>query len=69
MQKKQISPWWLAAVFVWYVINIRVEAGIATLFERMVDGLVGGGVFLVILYYAAQFFDFLEIKDDKKTDL
>ena len=64
MQKKQISPWWLTAVLVWYVINIRVEAGMATLFERTIDGLAGGGLFLVILYYAAQFFGFLEIKDE-----
>jgi hypothetical protein len=64
MQKKQISPWWLAVVAVWYIINIRVEAGMATLFERALDGLVGGGVFLVILYYAARFFDLLEIKEE-----
>jgi len=64
MQIKQISPWWLTAVFVWYVINIRVEAGMATLFERTLDGLVGGGLFLVILYYTARFFDLLEIKDE-----
>ena len=62
--KKNLSPWWLAAVFVWYVINIRVEAGFATAFERAVDGLVGGVLFLVVLYYAARFFDFLEIKDE-----
>ena len=65
MQKKQISPWWLAAVFVWYVINIRVEAGIATALERTVDGLVGGLLFLVALYYAARFFGFLELKDEE----
>lgn len=63
--KKQLSPWWLAAVFIWYIINIRVEAGIGTGFERTLDGLVGGVLFLVILYYAARFFKFLEIKDDE----
>ncbi len=65
MQKKQISPWWLAAVFVWYVINIRVEAGIATALERTVDGLVGGLLLLVLLYYGARFFGFLELKDEE----
>ncbi len=65
MQKKQISPWWLAAVFVWYVINIRVEAGIATALERTVDGLVGGVLLLVLLYYGARFFGFLELKDEE----
>ncbi|HEB69914.1 MAG TPA: hypothetical protein ENI88_09895 [Desulfobulbus sp.] len=61
--KKNLSPWWLVAVFVWYVINIRVEAGIATVFERAIDGLVGGVLLLVVLYYAARFFDLLEVKD------
>lgn len=65
MQKKQISPWWFAAFIVWYVINIRVEAGIASAFERTVDGLVGGLVLLVTLYYAARFFGFLTTKDNK----
>ena len=62
--RKQLSPWWLAAAFVWYVINIRVEAGIATTMERMIDGLVGGVLFCIILYYAARFFHFLDVKDD-----
>ena len=63
MQKKQICLGWLAVVFVWYVMNIRVEAGISTIFERTMDCLVGGTLFLVALYYAARFFDFLEVKD------
>jgi len=62
--KKRFSPWWLAAVFIWYVINIRVEAGMATALERAIDGLVGGVLFLVVLYYAARFFGFLEVKDE-----
>jgi len=62
--KKNLSPWWLAAVFIWYVINIRVEAGMATALERTIDGLVGGVLFLVVLYYAARFFGFLEVKDE-----
>jgi len=59
------SPWWLLVGFILFVINIRVEAGIATGWERTVDGLVGGALLLVIVYYAARFFKFLEIKDDQ----
>lgn len=66
--KKNLSPWWLVAVFVWFVMNIRVEAGIATAVERTIDGLVGGVFFLVVLYYAARFFDFLEVKNDEDED-
>ncbi len=61
---KNLSPWWLAAVLVWYVINIRVAAGMATALERTIDGLVGGVLILVTLYYAAKFFGFLEVKGE-----
>ena len=64
MLKKQISPWWLAVVLILYVVNIRVEAGMATLAERTLDGLIGGCVFLVCLYWALRFFGVLEIKGD-----
>ena len=65
MKRKQISPWWLAAVFVWYIINIRVEAGISTALERTLDGLVGGLLLLLVLYYAARFFGLIEIRDSR----
>jgi len=58
------SPWWLVVGFVLFVVNIRVEAGLATGLERTIDGLVGGTLFLLVLYYAGRFFHFLEIKDD-----
>ena len=65
MKRKHLSPWWLAVIAVWYIINIRVEAGIGTALERTLDGLVGGVLFLVIVYYAARFFGFLDIKDER----
>jgi hypothetical protein len=41
---------------VYFIMNFRVEAGIATPFERALDGLVGGVVFLTLLYVGARFF-------------
>jgi hypothetical protein len=40
-------------------MNFRVEAGIATPFERALDGLVGGVVLLLLLYLGARFFNIL----------
>ena len=60
-QKMNVSVAWIVAALIWYIINIRVEAGIATAFERAIDGLVGGAVLLIILYYAARFFKFLNL--------
>ena len=46
-------------------MNFRVEAGIATPFERALDGLVGGVVLLLLLYVGARFFNFLNPADKK----
>jgi hypothetical protein len=62
--KIKISPCCLVVICVWYVINIRVEAGMASVFERTLDGLVGGALFLFLLYLAGKFFGFLNIKDE-----
>ena len=59
-EKKQLSVWWLVVALVWLIINIRVEAGVGTGVERALDGLVGGVVLLVAIYYGARFFGFLE---------
>ncbi len=45
---------------VWLVMNIRVEAGAASQFERTLDGLVGGTLLLVFLFKAVPFFDLTE---------
>jgi hypothetical protein len=66
--KKHHSPWWLALFFVLFVVNIRVEAGLATGFERVVDGFFSGVVFLLFLYYAARFFELLPVKKENKSD-
>jgi hypothetical protein len=50
------SIWFLVLFVVWLIINIRVEAGIASVFERGLDGLVGGGVLLVSIFLALRFF-------------
>ena len=48
---------WAGIAFVlWLIINIRVEAGVGTPFERAVDGLVGGAVLLVTVFLSLRFF-------------
>ena len=43
--------------FIWLIINIRVEAGIGSSFERAIDGMVGGAVLLTSIFLALRFFD------------
>ncbi|MDW7771829.1 MAG: hypothetical protein SCH71_02970 [Desulfobulbaceae bacterium] len=48
---------WAGMAFVlWLIINIRVEAGMGTPFERAVDGLVGGAVLLIAVFLTLRFF-------------
>jgi len=74
---KRCSNWLPLVILVYFVINFRVEAGIATTFERAFDGLVGGVVLLLLLYISARFFkilnpagkeDPLACCDDRKND-
>ncbi|MFZ5798106.1 MAG: hypothetical protein ACYCYR_03725 [Desulfobulbaceae bacterium] len=51
------SLWYLLCFVAWLIINIRVEAGVGTIFERAVDGLVGGVVLLVSIFLALRFFN------------
>jgi hypothetical protein len=51
------SIWYLVCFVGWLVINIRVEAWIGTVFERTIDGLVGGVVLLVSIFLALRFFN------------
>jgi hypothetical protein len=51
------SIWYLVCFVGWLVINIRVEAGIGTVLERTLDGLVGGVVLLVSIFLALRFFN------------
>lgn len=57
LQKKRKGLGLLAAAFpVWFIMNIRVEAGIGSTFERAVDGLVGLVLLLAAVYGALEFF-------------
>lgn len=60
MKGKEISKsgiiWAGIAFVLWFIINIRVEAGVGTTFERAVDGLVGGAVLLVAIFFFLRFF-------------
>jgi len=54
---KQMRPGILFIIFAaWLVINIRVEAGMASTLERALDGLAGGVVLLVAVFAALRFF-------------
>lgn len=66
MQKKKNTSWmWVVAIIIWLVINIRVEAGIGSAFERAVDGLAGAVLLLSIAYYvASRFFGYLQPAGD-----
>lgn len=55
-RKQSRSLWYLLCFVGWLIINIRVEAGIGTVFERTLDGLVGGVVLLVSITLALRFF-------------
>ncbi|MHB8809477.1 MAG: hypothetical protein ACYC9M_05635 [Desulfobulbaceae bacterium] len=56
-RKQSRSVWYLLCFIIWLVINIRVEAGISTVFERAVDGLVGILVLLISIVLALRFFN------------
>lgn len=56
-RKQSRSVWYLPCFIIWLVINIRVEAGISTVFERAVDGLVGILVLLISIVLALRFFN------------
>jgi len=62
---KKGSTWCPVVILVFFIINFRVEAGIATPFERAVDGLVAGAVLLVLIYVSARFFKILNPADCK----
>ncbi len=59
------SIWCLIVIVLYFIMNFRVEAGIATPFERALDGLVGGMVLLLLLYVGARFFNYLNPADKK----
>lgn len=46
----------LLGIILLLTINIRVEAGVATVLERAVDGLAGAMVLLISIYLALRFF-------------
>ncbi len=62
---KKCSAWLPVVILGYFIINFRVEAGIATPFERAFDGLVGGVLLLLLLYVGARFFKILNPADTK----
>jgi hypothetical protein len=56
---KKCPVWLPVLLFFYFIINFRVEAGIASVFERTLDGLVGGVVLMVLIYISARFFKIL----------
>ena len=65
LQKKSRRFRWLPFVFfVWLIMNIRVEAGISSTYERALDGLVGIVLILAAVFVALDFFQIIE-KDKK----
>lgn len=66
-RKNRISAGWSIVVFLaWLVVNIRVAAGMATNFERALDGIVGGVVLLVSIFMAVRFFKLPDPPDDRE---
>ncbi|WP_153305737.1 hypothetical protein [Desulfogranum mediterraneum] len=59
-RKKRIS--WLRPIvtgvllLIWLVMNIRVEAGVASPMERALDGLAGGVLLLWAIFFGLSFF-------------
>ncbi|MCI5159935.1 MAG: hypothetical protein D3906_16210 [Candidatus Electrothrix sp. AUS1_2] len=57
---RKTSYWSSAAVLIYIIINIRVEAGFATLLERILDHSVAVYLFLFMLSIGAKFFNLIE---------
>jgi len=56
-EKKQPVSVWVILVFIfWLIVNIRVEAGLASTMERTIDGIVGGALLLTVIFFALRFF-------------
>jgi hypothetical protein len=53
------------ALLIFFIINFRVEAGIATLLERILDGLIAVVLLFGLLYVGACFFGFISPTDKK----
>ena len=64
-KKKKYSGLIFIVFLVWFIMNVRVEAGIATTFERAVDGLVGISLFVTAVFFAL---DFFQVIGDSKRD-
>ena len=63
-KKKKCGGLVFFAFLVWFIMNVRVEAGLGTTFERAVDGLVGISIFVAAVFLALDFFQV--IGDDKR---
>lgn len=55
---------YFAIFLVWFIMNVRVAAGIGTTFERAIDGLVGVALLLAVIFLALEFFGLIR-KDEE----
>ena len=63
-RSKEKSSYWSLAIPVFIIINIRVEAGLATPPEQALDGLVAISVLALMLYTGLKFFNLIECRDN-----
>ena len=66
-KKKQPAAVLMIITFVFLlIVNIRVEAGVGSVVERALDGIVGGVVLFSIVFFALRFFKYKDRESDKE---
>lgn len=55
-KNKILSGLITAVFFIWFIMNIRVAAGIGSTFERAVDGIVGIALLVAAVFLTLDFF-------------
>ena len=58
-KKKKWGGLITVAFLVWLVFNIRVAAGIGSIFERAVDGMVGIALLVAVVFLVLDFFNLI----------
>ncbi|MCI5141087.1 MAG: hypothetical protein D3909_05030 [Candidatus Electrothrix sp. ATG1] len=64
-RSKEKSSYWSLAIPVFIIINIRVEAGLATPLEQALDGLIAISVLALMIHTGLKFFNVIEYQDNK----
>ena len=66
-KKKQPAAVLMIITFVFLlIVNIRVEAGVGSVVERALDGIVGGVVLFSTVFFALRFFKYKDRESDKE---